>query len=1241
MKTNFFRSVRAMACVAWLALGVNTAFAATETIEFADEIGSGTVIKDVDFLVVPATEAAGVSDSEVLVNCDGTTYINGTIPYSTTDWRITSITINDAKVTDGNLAIACAVNGVEYTASGYTFTGNTLSEGVVGIKLSGSGMLHFTTITIEYEQVSVPQITWSSSDDDNITATSTVTMAFSEPMYINGTLISQASLALVAGEITLSDYEENAVEKTVKVNSDKQIVVTTTGVKICGQMYQIAVSNLIVNSAGVQVYKNLRSEAQIAHEETITATGKGIDGSTLYVGETFTPAEDLTITADGTDVTADCTFGNISTASAGEKMLTVTHGLCTKEVAITVTEREQCTITWLNEVTGETLAQNTVKQGVTLYDNGITTLPKPTTTVLATDCGQKAFVGWSTSAISGSTDNVPSLITTASVPIKAEYTLHAVYADGSSEVTDGWAQITSTDELAALVGKEILIANTEKGRVMGEATQKNFKSVKATIAADGSLTPASGYIAVTLGGSTGAWTFKTDAGYLYCASSISTKGNRTNKLAVQSSLDDNGKWTIEFTSGELFVRSVGCTYVNNRMLYNTNNNATGTEPIFSCYEKTDGTAVLPISLYRSNATRTGYITKCSCTVPTWSGTLPTAIGKGASLAFGITSNSTGAITYSCSDADVTITGDKFQVAADGSYSIVITQAAAGDYCAKTETRTMTITVGDCSAQSFHYGIKDQSDWNYLCFDADTDDRHIYNFTIPTDASHYYVGWQKTWDSYKSETVDFQYMPFALLQGKCTTTVGWGTGVGQGAVGTLRIYNNYTDKNWYIGFIPDGYVLRLSSGSAWSSMAFAATNDAKTVWETELVTLTADNLAGNYYVDLKANNTDGHVWCNNSEEKALNTMGTYANGWGSNLSAANVGAKGKFRTWADNCDGKNWLCHFVPYYDITYMNADNSTVFATSDAVSAEAESLTMTVIATNPTKSGYRFVGWSETQGATTADYTAGGTITLSKNHVFYPVFVQQVTLTYNANGGTTECGNVAYDINATATLCTDGAERAGYRFDGWSTTQDDASTKVTSVTMSESHTLYALWTKYLTVTYITTNMTLADGCTAVQADKVAGETVTLCAAPTSTLGYTFEKWIVTTTDGTQTEYDAGASFALTSDATVQARWDVPDIVFTFVNQGAGDQVQKTVQVAVPMDTYVTAPTSVTVPTNCDGKVFIGWANIQIDDETTYQDIDALTAAGHKFLYPGDKMLATESTDTAPRTWYAVFAKTE
>jgi uncharacterized repeat protein (TIGR02543 family) len=1231
MKTNILKNLRWAVCAALLAVG-STAFAATATINFSNDgtnvVGSGSG----STWSFGGDCVADVSSGTVNLLIDGTGYIYGKTPYGSKDWRISSIVIDGASGT--GITASCGVNGVSFTTSDYTFTGSTLAQGIVTIKLVGSNAeFSFTSITVTYEEVNVPQVSFVGAD--GLTSTSTIVVNFSADMYINSKIISSAVYDLVENGIDFTDGDGNAIAKTFVVDNNKQITVTTTGIKNC-DIYELRINELLVNADGIPVYSyaNSNSVAYTSHEEVFTITGKGVN-STLYVGETFTPKTDLVVKADGVDVTSECTFTTISTATAGSQTLTITHGACTTTQVITVTERTPCTITWVNNVTGETLAQGTVYQGISLSESGLTTLPSPSTKVAETDCGTKSFVGWSKTQISGSTDEAPALITTSSVPNAASYTFYAVYADGSS-TSEGWTKVTSISELDDLVGKQILFACVSNKVVMGEQRDNNFNSTSASIASDGILTPSSDYTAVTLGGSTDSWTFMTEKGYLYCSAA-----KKNNYLDTIATLCDRAKWKIEFSSNKFIISSVGYTGTNNEIRYNT------TSTFFSCYTSTGSGVAL--DLYY-NASHTGYITKCQCTTPTWSGSLPTSIGQGASLSFGITSNSTGAITYSCSNSNVTITGDKFQVSADGSYDIVITQAAADGYCKKTETRTMTISVGDCSAQSFHFGVDGQSGWDYLCFDADANERHIYNFTIPSTASHYYVANQKIWDNNKSETVQFKYMPLALLQGKsgdCNTTIGWDAGVSQGAVGTLRIYPGYSDKNWYIGFIPDGYVFRIGTDAlGWTSMAFTATNDTKTVWETELVTLTANNIASNYYVGLKTNTTDGYVWCNNSATLQVTSIGVRAaSDWsGSNLSSSYVGKKGTFRIWADNCDGKNWLCHFVPYYDITYMNADNSTAFETSGTVSIEATDKSMTIISTNPEKTGYRFVGWSETANATTATYTAGASITLTKNHVLYPVYVQQVTLTYDTNGGTSECGTPQYDINSTADLCTE-VERTGYAFKGWSKVKDDATQIVTgSITMNANQTLYAIWEKCLTVTYLTSGLTLNGGCSAAQTTDasgntlVAGSSVTLCAQPTSNSGYTFVKWKVSM-DGVETEYDAGVTVTLTADATVQARWDTPDFTAKFINQGAGDNGRPDeITVTVPLETYATAPSTTNVPQSCDGKQFIGWTNVKIEEETDYDNVDELTQAGYIFLSPGEKFMVTNTT---PQTWYAVFGTPE
>lgn len=62
-----------------------------------------------------------------------------------------------------------------------------------------------------------------------------------------------------------------------------------------------------------------------------------------------------------------------------------------------------------------------------------------------------------------------------------------------------------------------------------------------------------------------------------------------------------------------------------------------------------------------------------------------------------------------------------------------------------------------------------------------------------------------------------------------------------------------------------------------------------------------------------------------------------------------------------------------------------------------------TLSTTIPTRTGYTFLGWSKSNSATTATYTAGGTITISADTILYAVWsANTYTITYDANGGST-----------------------------------------------------------------------------------------------------------------------------------------------------------------------------------------------------------------------------------------------
>lgn len=148
------------------------------------------------------------------------------------------------------------------------------------------------------------------------------------------------------------------------------------------------------------------------------------------------------------------------------------------------------------------------------------------------------------------------------------------------------------------------------------------------------------------------------------------------------------------------------------------------------------------------------------------------------------------------------------------------------------------------------------------------------------------------------------------------------------------------------------------------------------------------------------------------------------------------------------------------YVVTYHVDTNST--QTQQFVSGES---TITGLSFTPSKSGYTFVGWRE-------DTTASSSILTSKtmgtsNTDLYAVFKQTISLTYNANGGSStpssQTGYQYYNngniVNPTFTLAA-AISRTNYKFLGWKmgSTSGTNYAASTSVSLSGNTTFYANW---------------------------------------------------------------------------------------------------------------------------------------------------------------------------------------
>lgn len=425
----------------------------------------------------------------------------------------------------------------------------------------------------------------------------------------------------------------------------------------------------------------------------------------------------------------------------------------------------------------------------------------------------------------------------------------------------------------------------------------------------------------------------------------------------------------------------------------------------------------------------------------------------------------------------------------------------------------------CEGFSFHTGTgTDESvktTNTRLCFtqvDASTTWK-IDNYTIPS-ATKFFVGWQDEFvnslgTSSRSSVQTWaaeMYFEYSKNYGD-----GWRKTVGAatGAVGTLRIWSDNSWNNCHVGFDPNGYIFKLGSTNLEMHDATSGLDGAQ-YKETDVVTLTSSDISSNYQVNLYTGSAGG-VACDNSVSKAMTTMGVKSgsgDSWrGTSVDAGtDTNTKGFFRIdlAQTHTDTKNWNAHWVPCYELTFNLKGGSGTIATTPAyVSCEGDAAarTVTIPNTAPTKSGYRFMGWSDTDGGG-VNYAAGSThnVTLSENKTVYAVWKQEFTVTYAYAGGSGSCAGGSYIEGETVTVCASTPTKDGSTFKGWSYSPSVTVTAGTFPMPASNVTVTATWqdTEY-TLTHYGNNYTNTEGRTRIK----SGDTpLTLNYTCTGTYGF-------------------------------------------------------------------------------------------------------------------------------------------
>lgn len=183
----------------------------------------------------------------------------------------------------------------------------------------------------------------------------------------------------------------------------------------------------------------------------------------------------------------------------------------------------------------------------------------------------------------------------------------------------------------------------------------------------------------------------------------------------------------------------------------------------------------------------------------------------------------------------------------------------------------------------------------------------------------------------------------------------------------------------------------------------------------------------------------------------------------------------------------------------------------------------------------YNANGGSGGPSAETKTGTASGTPSVSftvsnTKPTRAPASAGSYTVTYNANSGSVSPASAS------------AARTTSYTFSKWNTKSGGGGTNYVggnTITLSSSATLYAQWTSSTTTASVTLPTPTRSNGTAtytVTYNANSGSVSPASATATKTTTYTFNKWN-TKSDGSGTNYSAGAAYTPAADTTLYAQW--------------------------------------------------------------------------------------------------------
>lgn len=325
----------------------------------------------------------------------------------------------------------------------------------------------------------------------------------------------------------------------------------------------------------------------------------------------------------------------------------------------------------------------------------------------------------------------------------------------------------------------------------------------------------------------------------------------------------------------------------------------------------------------------------------------------------------------------------------------------------------------------------------------------------------------------------------------------------------------------------------------------------------------------------------------------------------------------------NCTDINYS-HTNENYGTTYtLTFNNNGGEGTIEAQScvATGSSCQVTVPSTKPTKTNHRFLGWANSDSATTASINPGDPVTLTKNKTVYAVWAPKYKLSFNLRDGTGTietqvCYPQSTNGSCDVTVPMDEPTKDGFYFSGWVTADD--STNIIhggkTLTLSSNLKLYAFWSPIYTVSFYKNDnvSTVPETKTCHPENKTSGSCEVDVPNPQpSRSGYFFLGWAGDAKQDHATK--TGSKIAVTGSKDYYAIWAPIYILNYNLNGGTGSISSSTCHPNKTSGSCDIIISSV-IPTK-ENYTFLGYGDDASATVALYHDGGNISISGNKTIY--------------------------